>query len=269
MALDQDTEGHERVLYGFWLSPYMSLVAHILAESEMPFRYERVSPFVGATHSETHWKRNPLGKIPSLLEPNGLLISESQAICRYLSRIYPAARKFYPCDDPVQCAEVDALGDFITFSLSGPFFNWFVVGGYYPKGFGFKVEAESRIFGTWSMVCIADNLRRLLEGARLSPFLLGSEPYLPDFHLFHVLRLGKIFAKTLEIPFIDLAAGNQALQAFYDVMASRPSTRKILEAQDAEYPVTRRELFEEFGDAYEERLKPARAALKALFGHEV
>lgn len=269
MALDQQREGQERVLYGFWLSPYMSLVAQILAESNLPFRYERVSPFVGATRSDTHTARNPLGKIPSLLDSNGLLISESQAICRYLARTYPAARKFYPCDDPVQCAEVDALGDFITFSVSGPFFNWFVIGGYYPKAFRLKVEREAQIFSTLSMVAIADNLGRLGEGAKLSPFLLGSEPFLPDFHLFHVMRLGKTFSKTFEIPFMDLAAGDEGLQAFYDIMASRPSTEEILSAQDGEYPVTERELFGEFGDAYAERLKPAKAALQVLFGHEV
>ena len=247
----------------------MSLVAHILAECDLPFRYERVSPFVGATHADAHKARNPLEKIPSLLDSSGLLISESQAICRYLARTQPAARKFYPCDDPVQCAEVDALADFITFSLSGPFFNWFVIGGYFPKAFRLKAEEESRIFGTWSMVTIGDALRRLLESSKLSPFLLGSEPFLPDFHLFHVLRLGKTFSRTFEIPFMDLAAGDDALKTFYDVMASRPSTKVILEAQDAEFPVTERELFGEFGDAYQERLKPAKAALQALFGHEV
>jgi glutathione S-transferase len=267
--MESDQKNQERVLYGFWLSPYMSLVAHILAECDLPFRYERVSPFVGATQADSHKARNPLGKVPSLLDSNGLLISESQAICRYLARTHPAARKFYPCDDPVQCAEVDALGDFITFSLSGPFFNWFVVSGYYPRAFRFKVEQESRIFSSWSVVMIGDAVGRLLEGSKLSPFLLGSEPFLPDFHLFHVLRLGKTFSKAFEIPFMDLAGGDDALGTFYDVMASRPSTKAILEAQDAEFRMTERELFGEFGDAYQEKLKPAKAALQALFGHEV
>ena len=52
-------------------------------------------------------------------------------------------------------------------------------------------------------------------------------------------------------------------------MSSRPSTKEILEAQAGELPLTRRELFEDFGEAYEEMLKPAKAALQALFGHEI
>ena len=48
LVMTLDKEGRERVLYGFWISPYMALVAHILKESNIPFRYERVSPYVGA-----------------------------------------------------------------------------------------------------------------------------------------------------------------------------------------------------------------------------
>ncbi len=68
---------------------------------------------------------------------------------------------------------------------------------------------------------------------------------------------------------MNLVEGDEALQKFYEAMSSRPSTKEILEAQEGEYPVTKRELFEEFGRAYEEMLKPAKAALQAMFGHEV
>ena len=98
----------ERTLYGFWLSPYMSQVAHFLSETGLTYRYERVSPFQGSTLTPEHIERNPLGKIPTLRDVNGVDISESHAICRYLARIYPEARKFYPIDDPMLCAEVRA-----------------------------------------------------------------------------------------------------------------------------------------------------------------
>lgn len=259
----------ERVLYGFWLSPYMALVAQIMKESGLDFRYERVSPYVGATHTDEHHAKNPLGKIPTLEDSNGLILSESQAICRYLARTYPEARRFYPCDDPIACAEVDATNDFITFSISGPFFNWFVVSGYFPKAWGMKTERESEIFGTWSMFMVADAMARLLSGAKMTPFLLGSEPLLPDFHLFHILQLGKTFSRILEMPFLNIMAGNEALQKFYDAMSERPSTAEILQAQEDELEPTERELFEEFGSAYAERMKPGKEILKALFGHEV
>lgn len=260
---------NERTLYGFWLSPYMSLVAQVLMESDLPFQYERVSPFVGATQSVAHKARNPLGKIPCLEEPNGLLLNESQAICRYISRVYPEAQKFYPCDDPVACAEIDAISDFLTFSISGPFFSWFVVGAYYPQAFGLKTESESEIFSTWSLVMVKNALARLIGGSRLDPFLLGGSPVLPDFHLFHILVLGKTFSKMFDMPFLDLTAGEEQLQRFYDTMLSRPSTEKILLAQAKEYDLTKREIFEEFGKAFEDILAPARVALEALFGHAV
>ena len=73
MSVDQQKGSTERVLYGFWLSPYMALVAHVLKESNISFRYERVSPYVGGTHTDEHKARNPLGKIPSLEDSNGLV----------------------------------------------------------------------------------------------------------------------------------------------------------------------------------------------------
>lgn len=266
LATRQDKE---RVLYGFWLSPYMSLVAHLLKESDIPFRYERVSPFVGATQTDEHKARNPLGKVPSFEDSNGLIVSESQAICRYVARTYPEARKFYPCDDPVRCAAVDATNDFLTFSISGPFFNWFVVGAYSPKAWRLKTEQESQTFSSWSMIMVTNALSRLKEGASMSPFLLGSEPCLPDFHLFHILELGRTFSQTFEMPFLNLAGSDEALQEFYAAMSSRPSTEQILKDKAAEYPITEREIFEEFGNANGETLKLLKAALQAFFGHEV
>lgn len=269
MAAKHREQGRQRVLYGFWLSPFMSLVAQMLKESDLDFRYERVSPYVGGTISDQHRARNPLGKIPTLEDTNGVLVSESQAICRYLARTHPAAAAFYPCDDPLRCAEVDALNDFITFSISGPFFNWFVVSGYYPKAFGAKTEHESQIFSTWSMLTIRGALARLASGARVQPFLLGPEPCLPDFHLFHILELGRTFSALFDIPFMNLLETDERLRKLYDAMAARPATVAILAAQAQELPVTRQELFRDFGPAYDEMLKPAKVALRALFGHEV
>ena len=58
--MDTERGDDERVLYGFWISPYMALVGHVLKQAAIPFRYERVSPFVGGTISETHTERNSL-----------------------------------------------------------------------------------------------------------------------------------------------------------------------------------------------------------------
>jgi glutathione S-transferase len=269
MATKHEKQGRQRVLYGFWLSPFMSLVAQMLKESGLDFRYERVSPYVGGTIADQHRARNPLGKIPTLEETSGVFISESQAICRYLARTYPVAAEFYPCNDPFRCAEVDALNDFITFSISGPFFSWFVVSGYFPKAFGVKTERESQIFSTWSMLMLRGALERFASSARLRPFVLGQEPCLPDFHLFHILELSRTFSALFDIPFMNLLEGDESLRKFYDAMAARPVTKEILAAQAQEFPVTREELFRDFGAAYGKMLTPGRALLRAMFGHDV
>lgn len=267
--MTQNSRDGERTLYGFWLSPYMALVAHVLTEAGLPYRYERVCPYLGETRADDHLTRNPLGKIPSLRDVDGVMLSESQAICRYLARTYDEARTFYPCDDPLRCAEVDRISDFLTFSVSGPFFNWFVVGAYWPQAWGAKTEKESEVFSTWSMLMIRLSLGRLTSGSVMSPFLLGEEPTLPDFHLFHILELGRTFADFFDMPALNLVAGDASLRAFYGAMAARPSTAEILAAQEAERDQTRREIFEDFGKAYADMLAPAKAGLSALFGHEV
>ena len=263
------SETGERVLYGFWLSPFMSMVGHVLIELDMPFRYERVSPFLAQTRNEAHLERNPLGKIPSFHDSNGVVLSESQAICRYLARTYAPAQALYPCNDAVACAEVDQMNDFISFSIGGPLFNWFVVGGYFPQAWGAKTAKESQIFDVWSMVMNSLAVGKLLNSAQMSPYLLGKEPQLPDFQLFHLLELGKSFSEFFDMPFINFMASESALQDFYQAMAERPSTQKVLSAHDLEREETRREIFEEFGTAYADILTPAKAGLTALFGHEV
>jgi glutathione S-transferase len=264
-----DEKNGARTLYGFWLSPYVSLVAHVLEEAGLAYDYERVSPFIGGTQSDAHQLRNPLGKVPSLREPDGVMLYESQAICRLLARRYESARPFYPCDDAVRCARVDGLADFVTFSISGPFFYWFVVGAYYPHAFHLKLEAESEIFSKLSMVMISGALGRLVNAGEMKPFLLGTEPTLPDFHLFHVLELGSTFSEMFNMPMINLLDSNPALQEFHDAMASRPSSRVILDRQRSEYATTRLEILEEFGKTVEPMLKQGRVGLQALFGHEV
>jgi hypothetical protein len=70
------------------------------------------------------------------------------------------------------------------------------------------------------------------------------------------------------LPLFNLLQGDDTLNRFYDAMLSRPSTQEILASQAIERPLTEREIFEEFGKAYEPMLKQSRIGLQALFGHE-
>lgn len=75
-----------RILYHLPLSPFSRKVRLALTEKRIPFelRVERV------------WERrpeflmmNPAGTVPVLVEENGLVLSESYAICEYLDEAYP------------------------------------------------------------------------------------------------------------------------------------------------------------------------------------
>lgn len=258
----------ERMLYGFWLSPYMSQVAHVLSEAGLPYRYERVSPFQGGTLAPEHLERNPLGKIPSLRDVNGVDIAESHAICRYLARVYPEVRKFYPIDDPIFCAQVDAKNDFITFSIAGPFFNWFVLSAYFPKAWKLKVEKEAHIYNLCSVLLSKIWLTRLVNGSKMEPFLLGKEPFLPDFQLFYTLELSQMFSELFEIPEMHLFRDDPVLQKFYDAMCERTPTQEILAAKESELDLTKKELFGGFGAVYLNK-HIERKIIEKIFGHEV
>ena len=256
----------QRTLCGFWASPFMAFVAQVLIEAELDFEYLRVSAFAGEVHSDEHRARNPLAKIPTLIEPDGTMISESQAICRYLARSYASARDIYPHHDVKLCAQIDALNDFFTFTVAGPFFNWLVVGGYFPNAFKLKCEVESEIFSKLSMIRVKDGMQRIMGGAKLSPYLLGSKPYMPDFQLYQLLKAAKVFGAMLNMPALDLAAGNKRVTGFCETMAQRQSSQSITQQQNEELPRTQKELFDVFPQI---RAPQIRAVLSPLLGHEV
>ncbi len=102
----------------------------------------------------------------------------------------------------------------------------------------------------------------------MEPFLLGKEPFLPDFQLFYTLELSQMFSELFEMPEMHLFRDNPALQAFYDAMCERPATREILAAKEAELDVTKKELFGGFGEAYLSK-HIDKKILGGLFGREI
>lgn len=259
-------ESGQRTLCGFWASPFLSVAAQFLLEADLPFEYLRVSPFIGEVHAEAHRARNPLGKIPTLVEPDGTMVSESQAIGRYLARAYASARHLYPCDDPKQCSLVDALNDFYTFTVSGPFFNMLVVGSYFPGPLGLRCEAESAVFRKLSLMRIREGLHRIMSTARLSPYLLGSEPCMPDFQLYQMLEAGEVFGAMLNMPELDVASTDERLTQYREMMRPRRSSQEISRRRDAEIALTQQEVFGRFPEI---RAPGARKALASLLGREV
>ena len=75
-----------RLLYHLPHSPFSRKVRLVLAEKRLPFElrvektWERRSEFL---------ELNPAGTVPVLSDENGLIVSESAAICEYLDEAYP------------------------------------------------------------------------------------------------------------------------------------------------------------------------------------
>ncbi|WP_341704163.1 glutathione S-transferase family protein [Ferrovibrio sp.] len=75
-----------RKLYHHWLSPFSRKVRIHLKEKGLDFQLE----------VEKTWERrpdflamNPAGLVPVLVEHDGRVLAESQAICEYLDEVYP------------------------------------------------------------------------------------------------------------------------------------------------------------------------------------
>ena len=75
-----------RTLYHLWLSPSSRKVRLVLGEKKLDFEME----------VEKTWERrdeflslNPTGKVPVLIEDDGIVIADSTAICEYLDELHP------------------------------------------------------------------------------------------------------------------------------------------------------------------------------------
>ncbi len=83
-------------------SPYGRAVLATLEEKGADYRLAPLAP--GATKSEPHASRHPFGRVP-VLEHDGFMLYESQAILRCLDRVLPA-QVLTPAD-PKAAARMD------------------------------------------------------------------------------------------------------------------------------------------------------------------
>lgn len=94
----------EFVIHSIPGSPYGRAVMATLEEKAVAYRLSPVAP--GAFRSEPHISRHPFGKVP-VLEHDGFVLYETQAILRYLDRVLPMPG-LTPAD-PKAAARMDQL----------------------------------------------------------------------------------------------------------------------------------------------------------------
>jgi glutathione S-transferase len=83
-------------------SPFGRSVLAMLEEKGAPYRLAAVP--LGTSHSPEHLARHPFGRVP-VLEHDGFILYETQAILRYLDRILPSP-SLTPAD-PMRAARMD------------------------------------------------------------------------------------------------------------------------------------------------------------------
>ncbi|PSN19441.1 glutathione S-transferase family protein [filamentous cyanobacterium CCP5] len=101
-----------RKLYYSGRSPYARKVRIVLAEKQLP--YEHVEANIRQKTPE-FLRLNPIGKIPVLVDENGLVFWDSTLIVEYLDETYPQP-SFYPSDrlERLRCRQGEELADAMT-----------------------------------------------------------------------------------------------------------------------------------------------------------
>ena len=108
-------------LYDFILSGNCYKIRLLATFLDIDYEAEGVDFYPGREHkSAAFLKLNPLGQIP-VLEDDGLIIRDAQAILLYLANKYDTAKRWWPADDPQLVGEVAmwlAFADQITTTSS-------------------------------------------------------------------------------------------------------------------------------------------------------
>lgn len=156
-------------LYHFALSPFCRKVRLVLAEKKIDV--ELVDERYWEPSSE-FLRRNPAGKVP-ILKIDGMLLSESQAICEYIEETNPEPQLMPR--DPAARAEVrrlcfwfdDKFHNEVTANLVYERVNKKVMRGGYPDGKAVKTGAQKIKYHLDYMAWLLDH-RRWLAGDSLT-----------------------------------------------------------------------------------------------------
>ena len=145
-------------LCGFAVSNYYNKIKLALLEKGMPFAEETVYP----SQDETLKKDSPMGKVPFMRTPQGVL-SESQVLAEYIEETQPQPL-LYPAD-AYQRAKCRELIEHIELHLELP------ARRLYPEAFfGGSVSDETK---AEVEKLLAKGLASLKHLARFSPFIGG------------------------------------------------------------------------------------------------
>ena len=192
-------------------SPFGRAVLATLEEKHASYRFSPVLP--GTLRSPEHLARHPFGRVP-VLEHDGFMLYETQAILRYLDRMRPSPA--LTPSDPKRTARMDQVmnvNDWYLFQGVGSVIGFHRVIG--PRLMGLKPDEAAIEAAMPKARAVFAELARLLGG---QPFFAGYSISLAD--LMVAPQLG-FFTATPE--WAELAAPQPNLVAWLSRMEARPS----------------------------------------------
>jgi glutathione S-transferase len=192
-------------------SPFGRAVLATLQEKGVPYRFS----MVGALRSPEHLARHPFGRVP-VLEHDGLMLYETQAILRYLDRVLPQPA-LTPAD-PKRAARMDQVmnvNDWYLFHDVGNVIVFQRVIG--PRVMGRAPDEAAIAAAMPKALTVFKELAHLLGDM---PFFAGDRVSLADLMVAPAVELF-----TLTPEWSDLGAPYANLVAWLERMQERPSMK--------------------------------------------
>lgn len=189
-----------------------SLAPHcVLEEIGAPFELRLVDRKTEAQKHPKYMKRNPLGRVPTLVDDD-LVLFESAAICLHLADSHPKAG-LVPAVGSNERAHLYKWLMFLTNTIQPDFMAL-----YYPEKYtadvegisAVKVSAEGRLDAAYAVV--NDAL------GQAGPYLLGETVSVADFYLLMEVRWGSVqHNRPKDLPNIRRCA---------DLVSERPAVQR-------------------------------------------
>jgi glutathione S-transferase len=201
------------VVYSIPGSPFGRAVLATLEEKGASYRLSPVAP--GTMRSEPHILRHPFGRVP-VLEHEGFILYESQAMLRYLDRVLPTP-SLTP-DDPRAAARMDQamnINDWYLFQGVNTVIGFHRVVG--PRVMGLTPDEAAIAAAMPKAHAVCSELSRLLGS---HPYFAGATVTLADMLIVPQLD---ILAQTPE--WTALSAANRNLVDWLERMNARDSLK--------------------------------------------
>jgi len=194
-------------------SPFGRGVLAALQEKGIPYRFSMVTP--GALRSPEHLACHPFGRVP-VLEHDGFMLYETQAILRYIDRVLP--QPALTPSDPKRAARMDQVlnvNDWYLFHDVGNVIIFHRVIG--PRVMGRAPDEAAIAAAMPKALTVFKELAHLLGDM---PFFAGDTVSLADLM---VAPAVEFFTLTPE--WSDLGAPHANLAAWLERMQERPSMK--------------------------------------------